>query len=279
MINFNLPDFYNNLKINTFFKNLSRLKQEYFKFPVNFYCFTGNLPYSFFSGGYNINKKYEKMNTECINLQLDIPICFNCSNINLNENDFYDNKLKTILDNNKNGSNFIEISNFDFLKFLKNNYGKYYNYILSSEINLLKELTSEEINILLETDNFKYISLTQKQSMDFVFLEKIKQKNKIEILINSDCDMKCKNWDKCRIEQHDAIYEFSTKNSYQSCFYQSNTNIPIEVINEKYVPLGFNHFKLSSVGKTEKEYFIFLLNYFIKEEYKIEVCKRYYDNY
>ena len=278
MIYFTLPNFYFNFYINNFFINLSNEKEEFFKEKIIFYNTTGNFPYCYWNGGYNNNYGKGALYNDFINCSEKnlAPLRFNCSNIFLKEEDFSNTMANLILNLNQNGSNLIEISNLNLYDFLHEKYPDY-NFVFSPESDLILEQTSETINILLENKLFKIISLNENKSLDINLLKKIKQKEKIELTVNSYCNINCSNYLPCRYNSHLNQYNYIKENPYKTCdnsinYQYINPYITIEDIKEKYLPLGINHFRLSeTISDKNDNLFIFLVNYFIKDEFKKDV--------
>ena len=91
MIYFTLPSFYFNFNI---INKVMSLDKKYYKFPVAFEAATGNFPYCYFNGGYNNNQGLGALYNDFIQCgeQLNIPLCFNLSNIFIEDIDFDNTK-------------------------------------------------------------------------------------------------------------------------------------------------------------------------------------------
>ena len=80
-----------------------------------------------------------------------------------------------------------------------------------------------------------------------------------------------------RYNSHLNQYNYIKENPYKTCdnsinYQYINPYITIEDIKEKYLPLGINHFRLSeTISDKNDNLFIFLVNYFIKDEFKKDV--------
>lgn len=280
MIYFTLPGIFQNFVINLYFKEKSFSDQKIFKTPLNFSSFTGNVPYAYWNGGYNncIGKSLTYNDLIKFQLQCSEPIRLNCSNVFLKKNDYEDSLMHTILEIFQNGANSIEISNIDFFEYLNNKYPNY-NYIFSNNANLIHKIDENIINILAKEEKFKLIQIPYDKISDFNFLKQLNKKNQIEIPISVPCDLKCSNFDYCLLNENLTQYEYSSKNIIRDCLNHRDYNIlnpliTIEDIKEKYIPLGFNHFYIAEVFNDNIDHYLdFLINYFIKDEYKIQVYK------
>ncbi len=282
MIFFTLPNFYSNTKIINLFYNIHRNFPEYFKEDLVFSFATGNFTGCYWNGGYNNNNNKAALYEDFVKLVdlISIPIRFNCANIFLEKKDFFDTMSNTILFLNENGSNEIEISNLELYYFLKERYPNY-NYIFSKEADLLCPLTENIINLICEKNFFRLIQIPENKALDIDFLKKIKQKNKIELPIISTCNIGCLNKNNCQLSEHKNQYNYSIKNNYKLCnhnkgCHKNNPLITIEDIKEKYLPLGINHFYFPDIISDKKDdLIVFLIDYFIKQEYKENIYKIY----
>ena len=267
MIYITLPDFYLNYNI---VNNINTIDKKYFKYPLTFSAVSGNFPYCSWDGGYNINyiqsfALYEEL-IDKINY-CQIPIRFNCSNCFLQTEDYDDTYTNLILKFGETGSNTISVSNLSLWEKLKEKY-PFYSFIFSREANLIYNMTTEIINELCESGNFELIEIPS----NFVDFNNIKHKNKVELLINSNCPLACRNYQLCKIEQHKAHYNFSKKNCNIECIQSKNQILISNEKLEELIQQGFSHFSIDSFH-IQEEFINFFIDYFIKEEYKFLVYK------
>lgn len=283
MIYFTLPNFFFNFKINNFFSSLTIKHKEYFKIPVAFNYCSGNFPYCYWNGGYNTNVGKGPVYEDFIRYSAinNTAIIFNCANIFLNkENDFEDTMTNLILKENENGSNMIEVSDLNLFYFLKNKYPDY-NFIFSKEAQLVTNYDTSFVNDLIKSSFFKRISLPESFTLDLDFLKEIKERDKIELSINTVCDFSCEKYFECLKNTHELQYNFCKDNLFKRCAlcesYQNRKPlIDLNDIKKYYVPLGINHFRISEVIHDKKDNLLFfLIDYFIKDEYKYVVLKKY----
>lgn len=278
MIYFTLPNFYENFTINNFFIELKQNFSNFFKIQFAFVSETGNFPYNYWNGGYNTNQgpgcTYPTI-YDC-NKDTTLPLRLNCSNIFLDRNDFEDNVANTILDICHDSSNQIEISNLDFYLYLKDKYPKY-NFIFSKQADLIHPFSIDTINQLNEKGYFYLISLPKKLSLNLNFLKQLKNKSHIELTVNTLCDLNCPNLINCQKESHINQYNYSEINPYNICLIRKECHkiaplITVEDIHNIYQPLGFCNFSIEDFANSKRDnLFIFLLDYFIKDEYKLTV--------
>lgn len=274
MVYFTLPNFYKNFHINNFFVRVNELHPEWFKHPVAFVAASGNFPYNYWNGGFN-NCDGDGCvygNVYDCNKDMPIPLRLNCANIFLNEHDFEDSVANTILDICHDSSNLIEVSNLDFYIFLKEKYKKY-RFIFSKEADLIFPFNANIINELNEKKYFSIISLPKRFSKDFETLKEIQKPGNIELMVNSNCKLSCPNFNKCHESQHINQYNYSYYNPFLVCESKyaktSEILISFDEIYNQYVPLGFRRFSFDEIFSSDRHnLFVFLTEYFIKEECK-----------
>ena len=86
--------------------------------------------------------------------------------------------------------------------------------------------------------------------------------------------MNCSNYFNCQLQEHLSQYNYSINNNYLNCSKKiNNCYISLEQIVEQYIPLGFSHFSFTETENINNDFLFFLIDYFIKEEYKYEILK------
>ena len=272
MIYFTLQNFYENQKLNNILFIIHQQFIDSFKAPIKFIYTAGSFPYTYWNGGINNNFgignntydtviKYYQTNL--------LPLRINCSNINLNKEDFNDTIMNVILDLLNNSSNAIELSNLELYEYLYNKYPNFH-YILSNNFNLINPLTPELINKLNEICDFYFIQIPLNKIKDFNYLKAIKNKKNIELPIGDICG-NCSNLDQCNIQEQIAQYNYSDSFTKMNCSKCLGLNgiISLEDIQKNYVPLGFHNFILPDYYDSKNNNMIkFFINYFIKDSDK-----------
>lgn len=272
MIYFTLQNFYENQKLNNILFIIHQQFIDSFKVPIKFIYTAGSFPYTYWNGGINNNFgignntydtviKYYQTNL--------LPLRINCSNINLNKEDFNDTIMNVILDLLNNSSNAIELSNLELYEYLYNKYPNFH-YILSNNFNLINPLTPELINKLNEISDFYFIQIPLNKVKDFDYLKAIKNKKNIELPIGDICG-NCSNLDQCNIQEQITQYNYSDSFTKMNCSKCLGLNgiISLEDIQKNYVPLGFHNFILPDYYDSKNNNMIkFFINYFIKDSDK-----------
>lgn len=272
MIYFTLQNFYENKKLNNIFLIIQDKFPNSFKVPVRFIYTAGSFPYTYWNGGINNNfgignNTYDTI-IEYSNNNL-LPLRINCSNINLNPNDFDDTIMNVILNLLNNSSNAIELSNLELYEYLYKKYPNFH-YILSNNFDLINPLTPDLINKLNEICDFYFIQIPLNKIKDFNFLKAIKNKRNIELPIGDICN--CPNLNNCNIQEQIAQYNYSDSFTRINCSKCSglSSNLSIEDIQNNYASLGFHNFILPDYCNSKNNNIIkFFINYFIKDSDKL----------
>lgn len=223
-------------------------------------------------------EKTDLENIRNIMKEYEVPVRFTFTNCLLEEKHTYDTYGNLLLEIFNTGQNEV-ICNTEVLEnYIRSKYGSNYKYISSTtkRLGMDKKKQQEEVN-----KNYHLIVLDYDYNKDFDFLQSLENKGKCEILCNAICPAKCpyRAFHYKQISQGQLT--FDSKNSTDGCKYNNvdslfsaRTNkgfIAPEDINEIYLPMGFNNFKLE--GRTASHYDLIeiLLYYLIKDEYKEEV--------
>lgn len=274
MYYFTLCDFFYNYGVINYFINLLDQHPEYFiNSNICFNCYQGSYSYFYFNGDFNNNNGPTTLTPNFKTREnLDKkPIRFSMSNLYIENNDIYNCYLNSLLKEFDRQGNYIEVSNLDFLNYLKSNF--IYNYILSKNIFFTLSPEVNNINQILE-ENKNIFSLIQLP--DNYPLDKIKELNNrklLEITINPNC-INCKNYTACWLKEFEYQINYSNKSNFCNCD-KYNENVILIKDLDNYSKLGINHFIIKSNPQHNAEdYLAFLIDYFIKDEFKYNVLKK-----
>lgn len=278
MLYFDLPNFYYHTNISNYFFHLTQFEEtkKFFKTPLVFSTTSGNFPYAYWKSGWNLNEGNGVLYNDIIQFEniSSIPLRFNCGNSQLQKSDFHDALMNQILKINENGSNIIELNNVDLISYIKSKYPLYhFIYQVPSQMPI------EEINKIIALDIFDLVTLPQ--NFDLTYCDQLVNPEKVELYINNVCSTKCPKYELCHAEMDIKIYNYCNDNHYMMClnrrdYLDSYINITLEDINNKYRKLGFTHFKLAEISNSPADnLFLFLVDYFIKDEYKYQVIKEF----
>lgn len=161
-------------------------------------------------------------------------------------------------------------------KYLRKNYPNF---------KFIQSITAVERNvdrINEATKKYDLVVIDWRDNRDFDFLEKIKNKDKIEILVNSYCLKNC-SFSKKHYKNISLINCYQGNSSEGKCFVQNRVGhqgfydvleknkevaLTFDDVYGRYYDMGFRHFKL--VGREEPAFkpFEALLYYFSKPEFR-----------
>lgn len=286
-INFHIPDFINHCRLNLLLLTLMQQHPEYFREGVKIASVFGAFPPSLWNGGRNtvgvVDDEIIKQVTKAFNSR-GIPLRFTFTNPLIEEKHLGDpfcNKVMRMCDN---GLNEVIVLSPILEEYIRKNYPSY--KITSSTCKEIRN--ADELSAELEKD-YHYVVLDYNWNNNFEFLETLPHKEKCELLINACCVPNCPR----RGEHYRSIGETQIKYaeymktppmmrkpthfedfkcpSMLRHIYQITdlpTHISPDAIVEKYVPMGFNQFKIE--GRTVPDIALAenYIYYMIKPEYK-----------
>lgn len=288
-VRFHLPGLRYNYPLNMFFTGLQSLHPEYFREGVKIASFFGEFPTSLWGGGRFCNDDQcdARFITEVvknINKQ-GIPVRYTYTNPLLTREDLSDAYCNFCMKAADNGMNEVLVVSDILEEYIRKNYPGY--KINSSTCKELKEL--DAINEELDKD-YQLVVLDYNMNNQFELLEKIKRKDKCEILVNACCIPNCPR----RAEPYRTIAK-QQRIALQNRRNPTDKKIPIpgwhceygdhnsihtirnyvtyvspEAIWEKYVPMGFTNFKIE--GRTANLFQLVdtYCHYMIRPEYEGE---------
>lgn len=284
---FHLPGLRYNYPLNMMFLNMLKRMPEYFREDVEIASFFGEFPTSYWNGGRYANgdqcdARFVQEVVKNINAQ-GVPIRFTYTNPLITENDLDDPYCNFCMKTADNGMNEVLVFSPILEEYVRKNYPSYkINSSTCKEIKDMKVLEEE-----LEKD-YNLVVLDYNLNNQFDLLTQIKQKEKCELLVNACCVPNCPR----RGEHYQAIAnqqrialknrkcpadkqipvpgwhcEYGEKNSIYT-IQDYPTFISPDAIWEKYIPMGFNNFKIE--GRTANLFQLIdtYCYYFMKPEMK-----------
>lgn len=272
-VKFHLPDFWNHGPLNLALIDMIKEHPEYFREGVEIASVYGCFPPAVWNGGRNINGYADERAIEGVLHEFNsrgVPCRFTFTNPLLTEehmNDPFCNRLVELADNGLNEAIVNTKVMEDYMR------DKYPTYKLTSST--CKQIRGID-NLIAELEkDYSLVVLDYNWNNDFEILEKIPEKyrSRIEVLICPYCFPECsRRGDHYRflgdqqikrsaINTFGSIGGMSTLNVQQeenfACaaitrnFLETiefSTHITPETVYEKYVPMGFEHFKVE--GRT-----------------------------
>ena len=283
-IKFYIPSFYEFENLNINLINLMNEKPHYFYDNIEIGAVYGTYFGAIWNGGRVVTGSLPQNQDEWLSVknnmslyeERNIPIRFTWTNCLLNKthlNDKFCNLIMKMADNNLNEV----IVNSELLE----NYirEKYPNYkVISSTTKCLTSL--EAINNELDKNYFLTV-LDYRLNKNEEILKQIENKDKIELLINAYCPGTCKR----RSEHYKKMSEAQLKNeelsfeefpchilkdNFFDCL-KNEMTISVEELYNKYVQMGFSHFKIEGRTNHLADVLESYLYYMVKPEYKDEV--------
>lgn len=283
-IKFHLPDFVRHFKLNLLLAEMMRQTPEFFYEDVEIGSVYGTFPTSLWNGGRSFGGRIDPKTIESIIKQFNdrnIPVRFTFTNPKIKLEHLKDPFCNTCLKMADNGFNEVIVVSTLLEDYIRM---KYPNYkITSSTCKQLEDM--EELSEELEKD-YSLVVLDYNWNNKFDELEKIPHKEKCELLVNACCTPACKK----RKEHYDHVGDFQIKltehmkhpNEPFDCkdfdcpqmgmaLYQTtgySTHIKPEDIYNKYVPMGYENFKIEGRSVPDINVLETYMYYMIKPEYR-----------
>lgn len=286
---FHLPGLRQNYPLNMLTVSLMNKKPEYFRENVKIASFFGEFPTSLWNGGRPSNydqcdADYIKNVIKSVN-DLGVAVRYTYTNMLINEDDCLDPYCNFCMQAGDNGMNEVMIFSPVLEKYIRENYP---SYKLNSST--CKEI--RDINLVNEELKKPYylVVLDYNFNGEFDQLEKIEDKGRCEILVNTLCIPNCpRRGDHYKnIAENQRIIlknrnipkdkqiplkpwycEYGQFNSLDT-IRDYKTYISPEVLFDKYVPMGFHHFKIE--GRTASIFSMVetYVHYLVKPEWQVE---------
>lgn len=270
-VRFHLPDFSGNFKLNLLFAEMLKHRPEFFREGVEIASFYGVFPPCLWNGGRAqggfTDKNFIKNVIKTFN-DRGIPLRYTFTNLMLEKKHLSDERCNMILNLSNNGLNEAIVASQVLEDYLRRNFPKF--KLTSSTCKRLN--TVDALLAELEKD-YHIVVLDYDFNNKFDVLEKLPRKKDIELLVNACCEPECPR----RIEHYKTIglqqiayCEHIKKypnlpfdlpkhdpQNFRGCPYSQRglfelrdlkTHISPDDIWEKYVPMGFEQFKIE--GRT-----------------------------
>ena len=205
-----------------------------------------------------------------------IAVRYTFTNSVLEERHLGDTFCNLAMEMANNGKNEVRVNSPVLEKYLRKNYPNF---------KFIQSITAVERNvdrINEATKKYDLVVIDWRDNRDCDFLEKIKNKDKIEILVNSYCLKNC-SFSKKHYKNISLINCYQGNSSEGKCFVQNRVGhqgfydvleknkevaLTFDDVYGRYYDMGFRHFKL--VGREEPAFkpFEALLYYFSKPEFR-----------
>jgi len=274
MIYYYIPDFFFNYDINVRLLELIQTEPDMFYDDFKIGAVFGNFPNCIWNGGrpvFGNNLNFAEMQN--ISAQFNyygVPLRLTMTNPVVEETDVYDRYANYIMQNLNNGFNQVLVANSILEEYIREKYPEY---------PVIRSIIASENVYYDDSDKYFMSVLRKHKNTDIRFLQSIKNKDKIELLVNETCDEDCP-----RAYTH--YLEFSKKQRYldntgeeliikctcdrkypRNRFYNLSMCLTRDKIKNIYEPMGFKHFKISGRG-SHGGIILDYAHYMVKPEWK-----------
>lgn len=295
-VRFHLPDFATNFKFNLVFVTMLENCPQYFREGVEIASFYGVFPPSMWNGGRTqggvASDDFIRVVLNTFNKK-GIPLRFTFTNPMLEKKHLKDEFCNKVLRMADNGLNEVIVVSPLLEDYIRKNYPKY--KLTSSTCKRLNsaESLAEELN-----RDYHIVVMDYDLNNKFDLLEKIPDKEKCEILVNACCDPGCKIRSahyrligEQQIQYCEHLKKYPDKRFYVGEYTDPDyrkavackcsdrtafevrklsTHVTPDDIWNKYVPMGFNQFKIEGRTLTRLNLIETYIYYMIKPEYADE---------
>ncbi len=291
-VKFHLPDFTNQFKFNLVFATMLKNCPHFFREGVEIASVYGTFPQSLWNGGRTVpgvcDLEFAGIVTRTFNKN-GIPLRFTFTNPMIEEKHLEDKFCNDILKLADNGMNEVIVNSALLEDYIRTTYP---NYKITSST--CKRITEPDKLIDEIEKDYNIVVLDYDFNNRFDILETLPNKEKMEILINACCDPACpRRTEHYRVlgMQQIALCEHMAKKTSKrfslrdygvpdlECKCSDRTIFDVtklrtyvspEDIWEKYVPMGFNQFKIEGRTAPRLNLIETYIHYMIKPEYKDE---------
>ena len=276
-IYFHLPGIVETLELN--YTLLSRMEEH----PGHFYdnvrigSIFGCFPSAMWNGGRvsrgYIEKQYIPRTFKFIN-DYDVPIRLTWTNPVLNEEDLHDKMCNYITAVGENGFNEVLVNTDLMENFMRQEYALY--PIVSSTTKRITNI--DNLNAELNKD-YHMVVIDYDFNNKWDLLDQIIYPEKCEVLVNPVCHPNCPNrkahYEYVGHKQKDPNYpvaDFETRCTAMRHMHHETKQlanfVSVEDIYQKYVPKGFQHFKIEGRNSNPLMVMEYYLHYLVKDEFK-----------
>lgn len=285
---FHIPDFVRHLRLNLLLVNSIVAEPHLFHDGLKIASVYGNFGGTVWNGGRYLggdtNTNTVKKTLEIFNSR-NVPLRFTFTNPLIEKkhlSDFFCNHVLRLADNSINE---VIVMSPIIEDYIRENYPNY--PITSSTCKQIRNM--DDVNAELAKD-YKYVVLDYNFNNKFDLLEQIEEKNRsrCEILVNACCIPDCpRRGEHYRSIGQDQIREWEHKKSPMSnkpleftpfkCESMMNTiydvtsfstHVSPTDIFEKYLPMGFNNFKIEGRNVNDTNLLETYVYYMVKPEYR-----------
>ena len=300
-VRFHLPDFAGKFRLNLMFAEMLRNAPQYFREGVEIASFYGVFPPSIWNGGRTqpgvCDKNFVRSAIKAFN-DRGIPLRFTFTNPALEKKHLSDDFCNMVMNMANNGMNEAIVFSPMLEEYIRRTYPKY--KLTSSTC---KRITDPEaLKAELEKD-YSIVVVDYDFNNNFEVLEKLPRKEDCELLVNACCEPGCprrsahyRSIGEQQIAYCNHIKKFPNApfdvakydpDHFRDCPYSKRgifeirnlrTHISPDDIWEKYVPMGFEQFKIEGRTASTLNILETYMYYMVKPECRDEARFRLLEN-
>ena len=276
MLNFYLPDFYNNANLICLMADLMKHYPDNFYDDIRIGAAYGSFPGAIWNGGRVVwgiehREAMEKMIKEYNDRGIAVRYTF--TNPFIEEQYVNDRYCNMILEISQNGLNEVIVNTQALEDYVRANYPGF--KIISSTTKCLMDV--DAINAELEKDYYLVVTDSSLNNTDTLF--NLKHIDKIEVLVNHYCRDNCPN----RQAHYTAIGQAQlnyTELHFPDCKYtarnfytlmENRSFITTDLLYGKYKDAGFKHFKVDGRAHAPRNVIESFVYYLVKPEYRDKI--------
>lgn len=273
MIHFYLPGFYENLSLYAMFEDFHQHIPQWFYEDFKISAIYGAFPNSIWNGGRATfgltSKKAMTQTIEEMNNR-GIAIRYTFTNPLLEEKHMNDTFCNLTLELANNGMNEVLVNSPVVEDYVRKNYPNF--KIISSTTKCLR--TIDLVEKELEKDYYLVVLDSSLNVNPDIF--NIAKRDKLEVLVNHGCRLNCPNREKHYVASGKAQLTYDNVDFIQCPFVRNDFKelsqrehfISREMIDNKFIPGGFQHFKLDGRVFQKEKLVDCLVHYMVKPEFQ-----------
>ena len=273
MLNFYLPDFYNNASLICFIDDLMKHAPQWFYEDVRIGAAYGSFPGAIWNGGrvvWGLEHREDMIKIIKNYNDRGIAVRYTFTNPLIDERYVDDRYCNMILDISNNGLNEVIVNTPALEEHIRKNYPEY--KLISSTTKCLENLDAikEELN----KDYYLVVTDSSLNNTDTLF--SLEPKDKIEVLVNHYCQDHCPNRQrhyhqigKAQLEYTYLDFpecKFTARNFYK--IMENRSFITTDLLFGKYKEAGFKHFKVDGRAHAPRNVIESFLYYLVKPEHR-----------
>lgn len=280
MIKYAIPAMYELADLNFRLLNIKKDQPNLFYNDIEIEISYGNPQFCIWDGG-RVFSSYKQSSMDNIKNIIDtynnifnIPIRYVFTNNQLTPNEYHNRFCNLLMEIGANGSNEVVIADDNFMEYLKNKYPMYKYVSSTTKVITNPEEARKEIN----REEYKLTCLHYDLNFNFKFLNSLNEKEraKTEFLINPICPAGCQfRKDHYKLNSQMVLnygknYTTPWCGIIENNFYHDahKNHMTYNMIKEKYVPMGFEHFKIEGRTWNELDLALTYCEYMVKPEYQ-----------